>query len=359
MLTRGPENDGDLDGLGNLARVKVPGDDENKRTLLYAAGSSEAKRVLGELATEMGIELHFVEFDSQGDPISGDGSSDDLSRVELFWAHGRFTGGWVSTVVSKLTNLKWVHSDFVGIDAMDKEDFLRRGILLSNGGDNFARPMAEWVMMGMLVSAKRFIHYQALSEGGLWDPSVDLEELSKKKVFLLGFGSVNRLVAEMCGPFNMEVHAWTRTEHKGISPHLQSYHFGDEIPSEIYDCDFLVVGVPLTPSTRHLLGEAELSRLKDGVVIINPARGAIFDEAALTNAAKESRFGYLLLDAFEKEPLASDSALWGRKDVTVYPHHSWSSPMVTANAINRMKHQLDLWMRGHEPEGTVDFRAGY
>ena len=349
----------DESDLRNRVGVCVPRDGEIKRTKLHAAGSPEANRVLSKLAAEMGIELHFVEFDPQGEPIGLDGSSEDLSVVELFWAHGRFTGGWVSKVTSKLPNLNWVHSDFVGIDAIDKDEFLRRGIVLSNGGDNFARPMAEWVMMGMLVSAKRFIHYQKLSEARSWDPSVELDELSRKRVFLLGFGSVNRLVAEMCEPFNMEVSAWTRTEHKVVPPHLRNYYFGNEIPSEIYESDFLVVGVPHTPSTHHLLGEAELSRFKDGVVIINPARGAIFDEVALAKAVEASRFGYLLLDAFEVEPLESGSALWGRKDVTVYPHHSWSSPMVTTNAINRMRRQLDLWMRGEEPEGTVDFRAGY
>ncbi len=331
--------------------------DEHFRSRFSAAGRQSAVEELRSAARDFGVEITTVLLDGEGRVQDSDSGRAD--QVEFLWCHGRFTGAWVNRAIESLPNLKWVHSDFVGIDAMPVDKLAARGIEFTNGGGNFARPMAEWSVMGLLASAKRFGYFHSLSQSGIWDPSLELTELAGKKLFLVGLGSVNRLVAAMVAPFDMSVSAWSRTRKQEPVPGVDHLYWGDDVPDEMQLADYIVVGVPLTTKTRRMFNAELLGKLKKGVTVVNPARGAIFNEVALAEAIDSGQVGYALLDAFEAEPLPEDSPLWRNPRVTVYPHHSWSSPNVTGNAVVRMRSQLALWLKGEQLDGLVDLEAGY
>ncbi|TAN24790.1 MAG: D-2-hydroxyacid dehydrogenase [Actinomycetota bacterium] len=325
---------------------------------LIAAGSSLAKAHLFDLADQMGLRFEFVELDESGKvKIPGDAAK--AAEVELLWCHGRFLGSWVMSAINSLPSLDWVHSDFVGVDGLPLDSYLKRGIIITNGGENFARPMAEWVMLGILASAKQFPFFVRNSDSAKWDTSRELAELDGSKVLLLGLGSVNSLVAQMCKGFGLEVVAWTRTKHQSLADGVSRQVTGDQWLSEIASADYLVVGLPLTAQTRGLINREVLETVKSEVTIINLARGALIDEAALVQALDSGRIHYALLDAHSVEPLPPDSPLWRRRNVTVLPHHSWSSPKITTNSIERFRSELTLWLSGQPLLDPVDFSAGY
>ncbi len=325
---------------------------------LVAAGTSMARDHFSILADRLRIQVDFVEIDETGTVFPD--HAQKVQEAELLWCHGRFAGSWVMSAVGSLPGLEWVHSDFVGIDALMLGTFVQRGIVVTNGGNNFSRPMAEYIVLGILASAKRFPFFVRNSDAGKWDTSLELSELDGAKLLLLGLGSVNSLVAKMCKGFGMDVVAWTRTERASLEDGVSRYVTGNEWLREIRDADYVVVGVPLTAQTRGLIDkEVLLEVAKPDLTIINLARGAIVDQVGLLEALDSGRLRYVLLDAYLTEPLPPESPLWGRPNVTILPHHSWSSPMVIPRSIELMGSQLGRWMSGLPLFDPVDLSAGY
>lgn len=99
-----------------------------------------------------------------------------------------------------LPDLEWIHSDNVGVDRLPVAELAARGLRMTNGRGSYPRPMAEWVLFGMLSAVKRFPDFVRRSDARLWEPSPVLEELDGKVVLLVGLGSVGREVAHLAAP---------------------------------------------------------------------------------------------------------------------------------------------------------------
>lgn len=125
------------------------------------------------------------------------------------------------------------------------------------------------------------------------------------------------------------------------------------------EVDYLVLGVPHTPATHHLLDAATLGALKRGAFVVNVARGALADDAALLAALDAGQVSGALLDAFEAEPLPADNPYWRRQDVVVVPHHTWSSPRVPERMVALFERLAARWASGKPLENLVDLEAGY
>lgn len=305
------------------------------------------------------------EHDTLSDPATGTGPdhlaplTDGLtSKVEGLWCHGRFDAAFVDAALARLPRLRWIHSDFVGVDSFPLATLARRGITLTNGAGNFARPMAEWVMLALLQAAKRFPLYLRRSLSATWDPSDVLDELDGAVLLLLGLGDVNRLVVEMARPFGLRVRAWARRPRPAPDG-VERLLTGEAWRDELGEADYVVLGLPLTPETAGLINAEALARFKRGAWLINLARGGLVDEAALVAALDAGQLAGALLDAFATEPLPASSPLWGRDDVIVVPHHTWSSPRVAERMIARFRTELTRVLHGQPPVRPVDYDAGY
>jgi phosphoglycerate dehydrogenase-like enzyme len=246
----------------------------------------------------------------------------------------------------------------VGVDALPLDEFGKRGLLLTNGGDNFSQPMAEWVVLGILASAKRLTWFVHNSDNAKWDNSIELKELQGAKVLLLGMGSVNSLVAQMLKGFGAEIVGWSRTLRPQEEDGIRSIT-GEAWQSEITQADYVVVGLPMTKATRGIINQSVLESMKDDVTIVNLSRGGLIDHDALVKVLDRKKIRFVLLDAYEVEPLPSSDPLWRRENVLVLPHHSWSSPKVTENTVQRMRSLLATWVAGEPIEDAVDYGAGY
>lgn len=304
------------------------------------------------------VPIELVELNSDGTPHT---SRDEkaLEEVEALWAHGRVGPRFIRAAIEQLPRLHWIHSDFVGIDALPLETLSERGIVVTNGADNFARPMAEWVILGLLSFAKHLPGFIRRSDKGVWDTSEELEELSDKVLLLLGLGAVNLLVAEMALPFRLDVRGLSRRPREscptGVGRLLTATTWREELP----EADYVVLGLPLTRATRNIIDHAALDAMKPGSVLINPARGALIDESALVRALDSGHLGGVLLDAFETEPLPSDHPLWRRPNATIIPHHTWSSTKTADRLRRRFSDELLPYLAGEALRHPVDLDAGY
>jgi len=266
---------------------------------------------------------------------------------------------WLLTAVERLPDLAWIHSDPVGVEALPLREFATRGLTLTNGAGIYSRPMAEWIVLSLLATVKRFPDFVRGSDRARWSPGAELHELAGRAVLLLGLGSVNTLVAQMLEPFDADVSAVTRRPRLAAPPGVRRLVGPDAWRNELPKADFVVLGLPVTDETRGMIDELALRQMKAGAWLVNIARGALVDETALIAALDDGRLGGALLDAFIEEPLPASHPLWRRSNVIVVPHHTWSSDAVSERRVALFRQQLDAWINGEPLKNTVDPVAGY
>jgi len=123
--------------------------------------------------------------------------------------------------------------------------------------------------------------------------------------------------------------------------------------------DFVVIAAPETPETRHLIGAAELARMKSSARVVNVARGSLLDEMALVRALKEQKLGGAALDVTAVEPLAPESPLWKTSHLMITPHTSAVSDRLWKRQTAILVELLERWFGGRELFNRVDLSRGY
>lgn len=230
-------------------------------------------------------------------------------------------------VIEASPNLRGIVKYGVGIDAIDIAAAKARGVVVVNIPDYAEETVAEGAFALMIALAKRLpaLGAQMARAGWAWpEPRWIGSDIAGQTVGIVGLGRIGRSLARMAGAgFGARVVAW--------SPHMGAEEMAalgvarcDSLGALLEASDFVSVHCVLNDETRHLIGEAELRRMKPGAYLINTARGAVVDEAALIRALDEGWIAGAGLDVFSDEPLARDghrlSGLYGRDNVILTPH---------------------------------------
>ncbi len=298
------------------------------------------------------VELVALDDDGRVAAGSADG-------VRIMWRRGWLDARRVAGALEHLPELAWMHSDTVGVEGLPLDRLAERGVVLTNGVGSFTRPMAEWVLLAMLAAAKRLAQFVRASDAGRWERPAPLAELDGSVLLLLGLGSVGRLVAELATPFGVEVRAAVRRPRAQRPRGVAKLVTGPAWRAELPDADFVALALPVTAETQGMLDTAAFAALKPGAWLVNVARGALVDEDALVAALDGGRLGGAVLDAFTTEPLPPGHRLWGRDNVIVVPHFTWSSTRVLDRVEELFAAQLRRWAAGEPLANVVDPTAGY
>jgi len=287
---------------------------------------------------------------------AADGSSEaDLSRADGLLRAG-FDGSGFERVLAAATELRWLHTMSAGVDGFELDPLRERGIVLTNSAGVHGVPIAEWVMYALLAIVKRGPQQLQAQRERRWDDSERSDELTGKTLTILGAGGIGGEIARRAAAFDMRL--W------GVNRSGRSLPNFERIESEAWrellpETDFLVIATPLTSATRNMIGAHELGLLRPHAWLINIARGAIVDEAALIAALQNKRLGGAALDTFEQEPLPSDSPLWSLPNVIVSPHHSGSSPHTEGRVVALFVDNLRRFVRGEQLLNVVDYGEQY
>jgi phosphoglycerate dehydrogenase-like enzyme len=315
-------------------------------------GSFERLRAEGHIPDE----VRLVVIDDDGRP-----PSEEAARaVTVLWSRrADFGGTWVADTVGHLGWLRWLHTDTVGIEHIPVAELGARGVTVTNGAGNFARPMAEWCVLAMLAAAKHLPDFVRRSDAGVWDASPTLRELDGSVALVLGLGHTGRLVAELAAAFGVDVRALVRRTDVEPPPGVTRLVSGTAWRDELREADWVVLGLPLTEQTHHIIDAEALAVMKPDAWLINPARGALIDEDALVAALDAGRIGGAVLDAFAREPLPPSSRLWGRENVVVVPHHTWSSDASWRRMEDLFAAQLSRWLAREPMHNVIHPDTGY
>lgn len=209
-----------------------------------------------------------------------------------------------------------------GLDNIDVEAAEKGHIAVLNTPEAPAEAVAE-LTMGLMISLARSIPLadRTMKEGKWVKKELMGWELRGKTLGTIGLGNIGERVARIAKALGMRILITKRTEP---SPELlreleAEYIPLKELPSFLQRSDIVTVHVPLTPETRHMIGERELQLMKDGAILINTSRGAIVDERALLEALQSGKLRGAALDVYEVEP-PKDLALIKLNNVVCTPH---------------------------------------
>lgn len=222
--------------------------------------------------------------------------------------------------IAKAERLKVVSRHGVGYDSVDIAALNERGIALTIVGDVNSISVAEHAMMQLLAAAKRVLRADRAvrdPSGWNWRNLLEQREIYGKNLLIIGYGRSGRHLARMASGFDMKVRAY--------DPFLMTIGWpeGDvqcveNLSEGLAWADCLSLHVP--KSEKPLLGAAELSLTKRGLIIANTARGGIIDEKALAEALADGRVGGAGVDVFSEEPPSEDSPLLGSDNAVLSPH---------------------------------------
>lgn len=276
------------------------------------------KVLVTERVSEKGLDLLRTECDVD--------YRDGIKREELLEIIGEYDSLIVRSVtqvdeelVSRGTRLKVVGRAGNGIDNIDVEACTRRGIIVANTPDSNTISAAEHTIGLLLSSARNIPQANAFLKGGKWDrkPFRGIE-LHGKTVGIVGLGRIGSMVATRLKSFNMRVIAYDP-----YIPDERFVRFGAEKKNTLEDlmkeADIVTVHTPRNEETMGMIGEKEFAVAKDGLRVVNCARGGIIDEKALYQALKSGKVASAALDVFEEEP-AYNNPLFEFNNVVVTPH---------------------------------------
>jgi phosphoglycerate dehydrogenase-like enzyme len=282
----------------------------------------------------------------------------DRAEIERLLPHIEIAFGIFPTdLVARAPKLKWFQQWSAGADWLlkDPEAAAKEFVLTSTSGVH-AIPITEHVLAFMLAFARGFPAAFRNQAASLWpqrDPAVF--ELAGKTLLLVGVGHIGERIALL--PDALGMHVLGVRRHQG-QPAAGVARMGS-LEGLLPEADFVVLTVPLTDETSHMIGAAELAAMKDSAYLINIGRGGTVDEDALVSALQAGSIAGAGLDVFEVEPLPADSPLWTMDNVLITSHYSGATPEYARRSFAIFIDNLARYERGEELRNVVDKQAGY
>jgi len=279
--------------------------------------------------------------------------SNDIADADVLVCYNPFK----TLDISRLENLKLIQLTSVGIDQVPIEILKDRSIVLANNKGGYSIPIGEWIVLKLLElfkNSKRF--YQKQLEK-VWKIDTSLLELYRKTIGFIGTGSIAVEAAKRLKGFDVRILGTnTRGTH---TEYFDKCYSIDNLKDMLKECDAVVVSIPYTEKTHHLVNDEVFQSMKDGVYLVNIARGSIIDEESLIRNLKNGKIKGAALDVFEKEPMDKDNPLWEMENVIVTPHNSWASEMGNIRRFNIIYENLKRFKSGETLLNVVDFNKGY
>jgi D-3-phosphoglycerate dehydrogenase len=274
--------------------------------------------LVAEPIAESGVQLLRERFDVD---VGTGWSADELAeRIGAY--HGiliRSATKMNADLIARADNLRVIGRAGVGVDNVDVAAATKRGIVVANAPEANTVAAAEHTVALMLALARNIPQAHGSLTAGRWERSkFGGTEVEGKVLGVLGFGRIGQLVAIRARAFGMHVVAF--------DPYVSSERFKElgaekaETPADVYArADFLTLHLPKTPETRGLLNADALAQCKDGVRVINVARGELVVDEDLEAALDSGKVGGAALDVFAREPI-TEHPLFGYPNVVVTPH---------------------------------------
>ncbi len=277
----------------------------------------------------------------------------------------------------KTPNLKWIQFNYAGIDGAVDDPLLKKPNLDITTLSGAAAPqVAEFVLMAMLTLGHKvntIFHQQKNHE---WSPDrfsrMMPRELRGSTIGLVGYGSIGREIARITYPLGVKILA---TKHDSMDPKDRGFNLeglGDPegnyftrlypiqaVGSMLKECDFVVISLPKTEATTHIIAEKELGGMKSSAYLIDISRGGIVKPSALKFALQEKKIAGVFKDVFEQEPLPKDSPFWDFPNMIISPHIAGISVNYNERAVMLIVENLKNYCQDRPLFNLYNQELGY
>ncbi|MBX4262391.1 phosphoglycerate dehydrogenase [Clostridium estertheticum] len=279
--------------------------------------------------------------------------NEELADIEVLVCYDPFK----TLDIRKMKKLKWIQLSSIGIDQLPLEYVKKSSIIITNNKGGYSIPMGEWIVLKtleMLKNSKKLYKNQADRK---WKMDTSLLELYGKTIGFIGTGTIANEAAKRFQGFGVTVFGVNTSGHD--AEYFDRCYAMDELREMINLCDVVVVTVPYTKSTHHLINEDIFFSMKDGTFFINVARGNIVDEHFLIKSLKNGKLAGAAIDVYEEEPLKENSELWELDNIILTSHNSWISQMRNERRFETIYENMKRYIINDKLVNVVDLKRGY
>jgi phosphoglycerate dehydrogenase-like enzyme len=265
----------------------------------------------------------------------------------------------------RLRGVRLVLSLMAGTEWIPGTVGLRVTICNARGAHNIST--AEWTVSAILATLKYFPFYLDVQREGVWKrrfeasanythitgdarplyPPVMLEELTGKRVLLVGYGAIGHEIERMLAPFDVKLVRVARSPRNEPAVHAVS-----ELDSLLPQAEIVILILPSTAESHHLIGSRQLALMRQGALLVNAARGPVVDTDALVAALNYGRIR-AALDVTDPEPLPEGHPLWSCPNLLLTPHVAGSSPQFAPRAVHTAADELRRYLAGAPMHNVV------
>jgi D-3-phosphoglycerate dehydrogenase / 2-oxoglutarate reductase len=259
-------------------------------------------------------------------------------------------------LLGRATRLRVVGRAGVGVDNVDVPAATKRGVVVANAPESNVVTAAEHTLALLLSLARNIPQAHASLVAGRWERSkYSGVELMDKTLGIIGFGRIGQLVAQRAQGFGMRIVAYD--PFVGAERYRELGVEKGASPEDVYAAaDFITVHLPKTPDTANWLDASAFAKMRDGVRVLNVARGGLVDEAALKDALDSGKVAGAALDVFPAEP-TTEHPLFGYPNVVVTPHLGASTAEATDRAGYQAAEQVVAALNGGTVSSAVNMPA--
>ena len=252
----------------------------------------------------------------------------------------------LEAALAQMSSLRVIQTLSAGVDRLLAK--VPAGVTLCDARGSRDVAVAEWVLAVVLSALKLVPQMRDAQREHAWKQAQPAE-LAGRTVLILGYGSIGAAVEERLAPFGVELIRVARGERAGV-------HAVAELRTLLPLADIVIVLLPLTPETQGLLDAGLLSLLRPGALLVNAARGAILDTAALLELLQAGRV-QAALDVTDPEPLPPQHPLWDAPGTLITPHFAGDTVAAERRAFALVGEQVRRYVRGEPLVNVVE--GGY
>lgn len=269
-------------------------------------------------------------------------------------------GNFPPELLSQLPSLQWMQTAYAGVDKLCAASWANPDAILTNCSGAFGIAIAEYMLTGLMMLFRLMPDYALNQQSKTWQRVGPCRSIYGSTITVVGMGDIGSRFAHIARAMGATIRGVRRTAG-AIPPDFDAVYTAAQLSEAVAGADAVVMALPGTPATRHMVDEKIIACMNPDTIIVNCGRGATLDEEALIAALQENRLAGAVLDVMETEPLPASSPLWHMKNVIITPHISGrNEDDVNGQAIYRIiAGNLERYGRGQPLTHVVDRSLGY
>ncbi|MGP7819459.1 D-2-hydroxyacid dehydrogenase [Niallia sp. 01092] len=262
-------------------------------------------------------------------------------------------------IIEQAPNIQWIQSISVGLDSVLNERTLNSDIIITNTKGCTSVPIAEHTI-AMISSFARGIPAMIQNQQNKIWQNTSITDLEGATVGIIGYGEIGKEIAKRCKAFDMTVIGCRKRPTRTIEEDPADQVVGlEEMDMVIKESDFLILALPSTPETFHIINKEKLQLMKPTSFLINVGRGNTVAEQDLLEILQTKKLAGAALDVFDVEPLPKDHPFWKLDNVIISPHNAYFSPKSMERYMNIFLENVYRFQNGQELINVVDKKLGY